>query len=670
MKYRREIDGLRAIAVIPVILFHAGFETFSGGFVGVDIFFVISGYLITTIILSEMQNNRFSLANFYERRARRILPALFFVMILSLPFAWLWLVPSDHKSFSQSLISVSFFSSNIHFLNNANYFDSAAEMKPLLHTWSLAVEEQYYILFPLFLILVWHYRKRWIFGTIIVLGFISLLLAQWGAYNKPSATFYLLPTRAWELMAGASAAFFLLYGKNNNDIVNQNSVLSEVLSLFGLILIFISIFIYDQSIPFPSFYAFVPVFGVVLIILFSSHKTTVGKLLGSSLLVGIGLISYSLYLWHQPLFAFARHKNIQEPSQWVYFILILLTFAFAYINWRYVEKPFRNKSKFTRQKIFVFACIGSIIFVAIGSVGHYTNGFENRHLWYSNLLSYEYDNHKLQKQSWDILRKLSNDDSYGVTNNQYDENLWFDLKDKKIPLLLVGNSHSKDLFNILYNSKSANDMFQLARYGVQIRELADSSHKFYQSENYKKSKYVIIVTRFTSEDIKSLPLMLQRITEDRKKVYIIKRIFDFEYNPVNYKNLADYEIFKNCHNSSCDVINPNKLVKKINRHYFQNYINTKHEKHDLTLINNNIDIIAEEQGVGVLDRIDYVCTPENKECFAINDKLEKYFYDYGHHTLQGAAFFGQWIDRNNIWKTSLFNVRNTESRSRTSMSFY
>ena len=153
MQYRAEIDGLRAVAIIPVILFHAGFPLFSGGFVGVDIFFVISGYLITTIILTEKEQGKFSLINFYERRARRILPALFFVMLVSLPFAWLWLIPSDMKDFSQSLIGVATFSSNILFWQETGYWGTANELKPLLHTWSLAVEEQYYIIFPLYLML-------------------------------------------------------------------------------------------------------------------------------------------------------------------------------------------------------------------------------------------------------------------------------------------------------------------------------------------------------------------------------------------------------------------------------------------------------------------------------------------------------------------------------------
>ena len=167
MKYRAEIDGLRALAVLPVILFHAGFELFGGGFVGVDVFFVISGYLITSIIISEMGRDNFSLINFYERRARRILPALFFVMLVSIPFAWFWLTPGDLKDFGQSLIAVATFSSNILFWIESGYFATASELKPLLHTWSLAVEEQYYILFPLFLMIFWNLPKKYLLLLLI-----------------------------------------------------------------------------------------------------------------------------------------------------------------------------------------------------------------------------------------------------------------------------------------------------------------------------------------------------------------------------------------------------------------------------------------------------------------------------------------------------------------------
>jgi peptidoglycan/LPS O-acetylase OafA/YrhL len=209
MNYRREIDGLRALAVIPVILFHAGFQTFSGGFVGVDVFFVISGYLITSIILTGLEQNNFSIINFYERRARRILPALFFIMLICIPISWFLLLPYHLLEFSRSLIATTFFSSNILFWSESGYFANAAAEKPLLHTWSLAVEEQYYFLFPLFLMIFWKFGKRWILAFLGILFIASLALAEWAAYTKPAAAFYLLPTRGWEFLIGSFTAFYL-----------------------------------------------------------------------------------------------------------------------------------------------------------------------------------------------------------------------------------------------------------------------------------------------------------------------------------------------------------------------------------------------------------------------------------------------------------------------------
>jgi peptidoglycan/LPS O-acetylase OafA/YrhL len=174
MNYRREIDGLRALAVIPVILFHAGIDSFAGGFVGVDVFFVISGYLITSIILEEIEGGRFSIVDFYERRARRILPALFLVMLTCVPLAWLLLLPGDVKEFSQSLVAVSVFASNFLFWHQSGYFDTAAELKPLLHTWSLAVEEQYYVFFPLLLILTWRFGRLTILAILVTIFVASL----------------------------------------------------------------------------------------------------------------------------------------------------------------------------------------------------------------------------------------------------------------------------------------------------------------------------------------------------------------------------------------------------------------------------------------------------------------------------------------------------------------
>jgi peptidoglycan/LPS O-acetylase OafA/YrhL len=369
LKYRAEIDGLRALAVVPVILFHAGFELFGGGFVGVDVFFVISGYLITTILVEDIENNRFSIVNFYERRARRILPALFFVMLVCIPFAWMWMLPSQMTDFSQSLIAMSLFASNIQFWQESGYFRAAAEEMPLLHTWSLAVEEQYYLLFPIFLFLAWRFGKNRVFWMIVVFAVISLMLSEWGWRNHAPANFYLAPTRAWELFAGSITAF----------VVQKRGVrANNVLSLIGLAAIVFAIFAYDETTPFPSVYALVPVVGVVLLVLYASKETLVAKFLSTKAFVGIGLISYSAYLWHQPLFAFTRIRLIEEPSLALMGLLSVASLVLSVFSWRYIENVFRDKALVGRKQMIGLSLSAFIGFVAFGAAGVLNNGFERR----------------------------------------------------------------------------------------------------------------------------------------------------------------------------------------------------------------------------------------------------------------------------------------------------
>ncbi len=369
--YRPEIDGLRAVAVLPVILFHAGFEAFSGGFVGVDIFFVISGYLITSILVQEAQDHSFSFTGFYERRARRLLPALFFVMLVCLPFAWLWLLPADMKEFSSSLIAVSSFLSNFLFWKSSGYFETAAELKPLLHTWSLAVEEQYYLFFPIILMLTWRLARRWLVVVFIALALASLALAQWGTMSKPAAAFYLLPARLWELLVGALTALYLT--KRQGGISNDQ--ISQIGSFGGMLLVFGAIFAFDRQTPFPGLYALVPTIGTALIILHATPQTVIGQLLSQRIPVAIGLISYSAYLWHQPLLAFARHASLHEPSRLLLGSLAAASLVLAYFSWRYVETPFRNRQRFSRRQVFAMSGVGIMAFSAIGLAGTASAGF-------------------------------------------------------------------------------------------------------------------------------------------------------------------------------------------------------------------------------------------------------------------------------------------------------
>jgi peptidoglycan/LPS O-acetylase OafA/YrhL len=372
MHYRREIDGLRALAVLPVILFHAGFSVFSGGYVGVDVFFVISGYLITSMLITELEQGDFSIAGFYERRARRILPALFVVMLACLPFAYLWMLPSQLKDFAQSLLAVVFFSSNILFWHEGGYFAPTAELKPLLHTWSLAVEEQYYLLFPIFLLVLWRFGRQRVFWIVVAVSVPSLVMAEWGSRNAISANFYLAPTRAWELLAGSICAFMTV-GKAQRS--------SNVLSAIGLAMIIIAIFAYNENTPFPSVYGLVPVVGTALIVLFAAQGTWVARLLGLRGFVGIGLISYSAYLWHQPLFAFARLRSLTEPSNAMMAALAAASLLLAWATWYWIEQAFRKRTNsllVTRRSVFAVSGVVGAVFVAFGLAGHVGNGFERR----------------------------------------------------------------------------------------------------------------------------------------------------------------------------------------------------------------------------------------------------------------------------------------------------
>ncbi|MEY4630190.1 MAG: hypothetical protein RIQ81_310 [Pseudomonadota bacterium] len=374
MNYRGEIDGLRALAVLPVIFFHAGFSAFSGGFAGVDIFFVISGYLITTIIMNDLQSGTFSLFNFYERRARRILPALFFVMLTCIPISWIWLLPSDMEDFSKSLIGVSLFASNILFWHQSGYFDTAAELKPLLHTWSLSVEEQFYALFPLFLLLTWRLGRRSVPGLIAFLVLASLALTHWASAALPTAAFYLLPTRSWELLFGSLGAFYL----SQTNRREFSAWLCELCGWLGLAFILDSIFTDEGSSSLLGVQALTPALGTLLIIIFANGKTLLGRILSHRLLVVIGLISYSAYLWHQPLFAFARHAKITTQGSFLFYTLPLVAFAMGYLSWRCVETPFRNQDAINRKPFFLLVTSCIVLFLIFGILGIATNGFDFR----------------------------------------------------------------------------------------------------------------------------------------------------------------------------------------------------------------------------------------------------------------------------------------------------
>lgn len=370
--YRAEIDGLRAVAVIPVVLFHAGFSWIGGGYAGVDVFFVISGYLITTILYTEIRSGSFSILGFYERRARRIIPALALICVASILPAWILMRPEELEAFAKSLIGVAIYASNVSFLLDQGYFEESAELIPLLHTWSLGVEEQFYIIFPFFLlVLLKKNADRANIALVLVIS-LSVSLSIWATniQSQPTTTssaFFLLHTRAWELGIGALVA---MGHAQRRDCFSKRWV-NEVMSLVGIALIIFSFFAYTPTTPFPGIASIPPTIGAALVVAFASSPTFVAKILSLKIFVSVGLLSYSVYLWHNPIFAFFRiyQKQIELPWE-VISILIFATFLLSYLTWRFVEKPFRNKKFLSRKSILVLtACVsGGLVFFGLISI--------------------------------------------------------------------------------------------------------------------------------------------------------------------------------------------------------------------------------------------------------------------------------------------------------------
>lgn len=438
MKYRREIDGLRALAIVPVILFHAGFVGFSGGYVGVDVFFVISGYLITTILAAELNNNAYSIVNFYERRARRILPALFVMLAVTLPIAYGLLNPADLRAYAKSLLGSVLFLANVTAYMQSGYFDAASDIKPLMHLWSLAIEEQYYVLFPVLLAFLWKFRQAKVMAVVTLISAISLLTAEIKLNKDASIAFFYLHSRAWELGVGALLAL-MMQASAKPKILDIRASVRQVLALGGLAMIVYAIVSFDKGMRFPGVSALVPVLGAVFVIAFATPETWAGKLLGARWLVGVGLISYSAYLWHQPIFAFARYQSPNHLGQPVLMGLIFLTGAIAYLSWRFVEAPFRNKVFMTRRSLAIMALSGIVLFSAFAVLINVKQGFPGR---YPKEFASAFDPYKVKEGKFCDFKKVA-----GVDDLDFCE---FGDAASKTTVVLYGDSHASSLLGDLH----------------------------------------------------------------------------------------------------------------------------------------------------------------------------------------------------------------------------
>ena len=636
INYRPEIDGLRAIAVSVVILYHAQiniFDTkiFEGGFIGVDIFFVISGYLITSLILKELESTgSFSFRYFYERRARRILPALIVVILASLPAAWLLLVPGNFIEFTKSILYSLGFSSNFYFhFSGLQYGAEDALLKPLLHTWSLSVEEQYYILFPIVLLIVFKFFRKYLLGVLLFGFFSSLLMADWGSKNYPAATFYFLHTRMWELIAGSLLAYFEIFKKKTK----KNSNLNLVLPSIGIILIVHSIIFYNDKIFHPSFYTLSPILGVCLIIYFSQKNEIITKILSTKIFVGIGLISYSMYLWHYPIFAFARIKSDSIPSQYDKFEWIILTIFLSIITFFFIEKFFRNKKTKFLKILFVFIISTTIIFSSLLLLYKNSNLFE-----LTRKIRINIDNKKI----------FLLNDHYKFRKSYSPKNFDNTPKNKK-KVLIVGNSIGEDFFKNFYFNKDLfenydfelisskkrkrNSIYQVECLVKLIRKDVTKCDGFEFTSNileqFKRSEIIILSTLWRKEDLMALNDLIPLIHLKNKKVILTNQSIWMNIYTAKELNPLEYFIYSN------KRFPDKKELKIMEKKVFSSL--------DQKKLNNTLLEKAKKFNIKFLNIQKFQCNYNDKTCDLITPDGHSIYFDRTHSTEKGAKYLGNKI---------------------------
>ncbi|MEY2922584.1 MAG: hypothetical protein RL108_1210, partial [Bacteroidota bacterium] len=377
VSYRPDIDGLRAIAIILVIIFHAGFSFFSGGYIGVDVFFVLSGFLITSLIDYEIKEQIFSFKQFYLRRIRRIVPVLVFILLITTIPAYFLLFADNLESFGRTLIHTFLCTNNFYlYVNLSDYFAENSDLIPFLHTWSLSVEEQFYFFLPPFLLLLHknlNISKRRV--VMILLFVISLLFSIYQTKTNSRAAYFLLPSRLFELLIGSCVAIYW------DRVPNLNQSKNNLLSIIGLLLILIPAITLNDTSSFPGINAFWPCLGTAMLIV--SGKTTqtrgiINKLIENKFFVGVGLISYSLYLWHWPIFVFIKYEGLKLDGI-IRIVALILIFVLSYFSWRFIEQPFRTTLKFNFKKTIVILFVPSLITISlIYGILDINNGFPER----------------------------------------------------------------------------------------------------------------------------------------------------------------------------------------------------------------------------------------------------------------------------------------------------
>ena len=617
MKYRAEIDGLRALAVLPVILFHAGFEWFSGGFVGVDVFFVISGYLITTVLLEDMEKGRFSIVDFYDRRARRLLPALFFIMLLTSLFSLMYLPPHALKDVGQSIFAVSLFLSNIFFFIEVDYFANTAELAPLLHTWSLGVEEQFYILFPFLLLAL--KNKSTDFRSLIILSLLvtSLLLSEFIVHKDSQFSFFMPFTRFWELAAGSMIAL----NRRQLDVL-EPSLTHNLLAALGIILIFIPILFYTKSTLFPGFTALVPVVGTVLVIAFANQSTFVARMLSCQILVSLGLLSYSLYLSHNVVFALSRNIGIPLSSISIQIALIFISLFVAMASYFFVEKPLRH-IKASKSVYLASSFVLIAIFASGGYLLHKTDGLKQ---WKLEALSPELSALVIDIPADIYERRQIKYNVMPTAKTPFNKEL------KSHNVLILGDSKSEDLY-VAITTNYAGTKYQFRRLKLddvvmdnEFPKRSSLSVEEYRgsSELLAEADEIVLSATWQYQSINGVVRFVKFLRELDKKVSIV--------STSNFNDVASvsYSIAKR-NMRSPEV--ESYLYEQIRTDWQRQYFELKES------------LERQATDVRFLEKLHAFCDIDLEQC-SLRDSGGWYIYDSGHLTVNGYNFFGEYVLEN------------------------
>jgi peptidoglycan/LPS O-acetylase OafA/YrhL len=611
VKYRPEIDGLRALAVVPVILFHAEFDLFSGGFVGVDIFFVISGYLITTIILEDIELKKFNIINFYERRARRILPPLFFIVLVTLVFSVIFLPPHALKNVGQSVFSISLFLSNFFFYIETDYFANTSKLAPLLHTWSLSIEEQFYILFPFVLLLIKSFSQFIKFVIILVILIFSLIASEWLVKIDSQFSFFMPFTRFWEIMTGSLLAISRgSWGRINSVFVK------ETLSLVGFVIILFCIFFYNKQTIFPGYNAIPPVLGTALLIMFAIKDSFISRLLAGKLLVSTGLISYSLYLSHHVVFALSRNVGVPIDGYGIKINLIIISVVIAIISYFLIEKPLRFLT-LSSMKYLIFCGLFSVLLATLGYHLHKTNGLKEFKL--SNLES------NIATKIIDVETELKERELVKVKllSSSLDK-FTSDPKVKKV--LILGDSKSEDLYVSLIRTYSG-DKYQFRRMKLDNSKMQNPSGKFnnnlelekiVDSQLFLDSNEIILAVTWKANHNSNVVEFVKYLVSQEKKVSIV--------STANFNDLASLSY----------IVAKRKISKSdLNSFMFDNIrMDWRKQYFSLRTAIKNLSL-----EVKFLDKLEAFCNLKQKSCNLKNHK-GWYMLDSGHLTISGFDHFG------------------------------